>query len=284
LLTSVVLAWVVTTASAQVVLNEHFTDGTLSFGSDPQDGNWLRQGGTSQTIGIVTDNVIGGGNALAYANQINGTLFIGQMQTPAVLGLNLGDQVQFSFDFRFTTLPSPSDSSIFRFGLYSHSGSAPTDGGTETNPDSGYLSNFGAGGSAGDAGWGKESSGGDSICGGGGAAALPGSITLIPVDINDTLAHHVLSTITRTASGISFATFFDNQQVDSATDNSSPFTSFNEVAFRLTGQASVNYDNIIVQIVAVPEPSVFALLGAGCALMLGAARKKARTSNYAAPE
>src|SRR5207248_1756498 len=72
-------------AAAQIVLDEHFTDGTLSFGSDPNDGNFLRQGGTSQTIGIVTDNVIGGGNALAYSNQTNGTLFIGQMQTPATL-------------------------------------------------------------------------------------------------------------------------------------------------------------------------------------------------------
>jgi hypothetical protein len=72
-------------AAAQIVLDEHFTDGNLSFGSDPNDGNFLRQGGTSQSISIVTDNIIGGGNALAYSNQTNGTLFIGQMQTPATL-------------------------------------------------------------------------------------------------------------------------------------------------------------------------------------------------------
>ena len=237
-------------AAAQIVLDEHFTDGTLSFGSDLNDGNFLRQGGTSQSISIVTDNIIGGGNALAYSNQTNGTLFIGQLQTPATL--SLGQTIDFSFDFRFTSLPSTPNSSIFRFGLYNHIGSAPSDGGGETNPDSGYVDNFGAGGSAGDAGWGKESGGFDSILGGGGAAALPGGTTIMPVDINDTLAHHVLCELTLTASGLSLLTFFDGQQVDSVTD-STPFLSFNEVAFRLTGgPAVVNYDNLVVQ---VPEPS-----------------------------
>jgi len=252
-------------AAAQIVLDEHFTDGTLSFGSDPNDGNFLRQGGTSQTIGIVTDNVIGGGNALAYSNQTNGTLFIGQLQTPATL-VFIGQTIDFSFDFRFTSLPSTPNSSIFRFGLYNHIGSAPSDGGSETNPDSGYIYDFGAGGSAGDVGWAKESGGSDSILGGSGAASIPeGTITPVAVDINDTLAHHVLCEFALTASGLSLLTVFDGQPVDSATD-STPFTSFNEVAFRLFGgPAAVNYDNLVVQI-AVPEPSP-ALVTVGAALL-----------------
>jgi hypothetical protein len=266
--TSLVIPFVILFASqaaAQIVLDEHFTDGTLSFGSDPNDGNFLRQGGTSQSISIVTDSVIGGGNALAYSNQTNGTLFIGQMQTPATL-VSLGQKIDFSFDFRFTSPPSTPDSSIFRFGLYNHIGSAPSDGGSETNPDSGYVDNFGAGGSAGDAGWGKESGGSDSILGGIGAASIPGGTTIMPVDINDTLAHHVLCEFTLTASGLlTLDTFFDGQQVDTATD-STPFTSFNEVAFRLTGgPAAVNYDNLVVQI-AVPEPSGL-VAGIGAALL-----------------
>ena len=191
-------------------------------------------------------------------------MFIGQLQTPASL-VSIGQTIDFSFDFRFTSLPSTPDSSIFRFGLYNHSGSAPSDGGSETNPDSGYVDNFGAGGSAGDAQWGKESGGSDSILGGSGAAALPGGTTIMPVDINDTLAHHVLCELTLTASGLlTLATFFDGQQVDNATD-STPFTSFNEVAFRLTGgPAAVNYDNLVVQM--VPEPSP-ALVTVGAALL-----------------
>ena len=247
--------------SGQVVLNEHFTDGDFAFGSDAQDGNFLRQSGTTQTISIVTDNVIGGGNALAYSNPSNGTLFIGEI--PASANLTAGKTLQFSFDFRFTTLPSSPNTSIFRFGIYDHAGGAPTDGGTETNPDSGYLDDFGAGGSTGDAGWGKESGGTDAILGGDGSAAIPNTGTQ-PSDINDTAAHHVLCRLTLDLSGtLTLATFLDGQQIDSATD-ASPFTSFNEVGFRLTGGAAVDYDNIVV---IVPEPAPVWLVLAGAGLL-----------------
>src|SRR5436309_1508167 len=126
-------------AIATDILNEQFTDGDLAFGSDPNDGRFVRQAGTSQTIGITSDAVIGGGNAIAYDNPTNGTLFVGQMQSTASLGANLGDRIDASFDFRFTQLPSSPNSSIFRFGLYNHTGATPNDGGSETNPDSGYA-------------------------------------------------------------------------------------------------------------------------------------------------
>src|SRR2546423_1206681 len=143
------------TAAPIMFLDEQFTDGTLTFGSDPNDGNFVRQVGTTQSITIVNDATLGGGNALAYSNPSNGTLFIGQFQTP--ITLSLGQTLEFSFDFRFTSLPPSPNGSIFRFGIYDHTGAAPTDGGTETNPDSGYFNGFGAGGSLGDAGWAKES-------------------------------------------------------------------------------------------------------------------------------
>ena len=239
-------------ATATVILSERFTDGDLGFGSDANDGGFLRQQGISQTMSIVSDNVIGNGNAMAYSNQVNGTLVVGRLQSPAVLGTNVGDEIEFSFDFRMTQLPTSPNSSIFRFGLYNHAGASPTDGGAQTDPDNGYSDNFGAGGSPGDAGWGKESGGADGLLGGLGAASVPGGTTIQPVDINDTARHHALCRLTRTAGGIALATFFDDTQVDSASDNSGPFISFNEIAFRLTGQAAANYDNIIVQTLSEP--------------------------------
>ena len=59
-------------ATAQIVLDEHFTDGTLSFGSDPNDGNFLRQGGTSQSISIATDNIIGAATRSPIAIKLMG--------------------------------------------------------------------------------------------------------------------------------------------------------------------------------------------------------------------
>src|SRR4051812_50187212 len=95
------------------------------------------------------------------------------MRGPAVLGGNVGDRINFSFDFRMTALPATPDASIFRFGLYAHAGATPTDGGSETNPDGGYVDNFGAGGSAGSAGWGNESGGSDAILRGAGGGPRP---------------------------------------------------------------------------------------------------------------
>jgi hypothetical protein len=270
LVSACMLAAIQHSAHAAVVLNEQFTDGDLAIGSDPQDGQFLRQGGTSQTLGITTDGTIGGGNAGAYGNQVNGTLFIGRMRSAAVLGTNAGDRIRFSFDFRMTALPTSPNSSIFRFGLYGHSGATPTDGGSETNPDSGYIDNFGAGGSAGDAGWGSESSGNDSILGGSGAATLADSTTIHPVDINETTSpHHVLAEFTRAAAGgMTLQTTYDGVVVDTASDPA-PFSTFDEVAFRLTGQASADYDNILVETVPAPEPTMtasMALIGIGALL------------------
>jgi len=246
-------------ARAAVILNETFTDGDLAFGSDALDGNFVRQAGATHTLSVTPDAVIGGGNALAYSNQVNGTAVVGQMQSPAVLGPNVGDQIRFRFDFRMTALPPSPSSSFFRFGLYSHGGGAITDGGSETNGDSGYGDNIGAGGSAGDAGWGREAGGSDALLGGLGAGLIPTSVTLVPVDVNETSARHqIVATITRTPTGIVLMTGFDGTPIDTASDDS-PITSFDEVAFRLIGTGAANYDNIVVETTPVPEPSVAAL-------------------------
>jgi len=264
-------------ARAQVILNETFTDGNLAVGSDANDGQWVRQNGATQTIGIVSDGVIGGGNAISYTNLVNGTLFVGSMQSAAVLGSNVGDRIDGSFDFRFTQLPSAASASFFRYGIFTHGGSAPTDGGTETNPDGGYISDFGAGGSSGLVSWGLESGGSDGLGGGTGASALASSTQVRPVDINDTAKHHVLFQITRSAAGISLAEFVDGQLACTAVDTASPFTSFNELAFRLTGgPATVDYDNLIVQTAATPEPGCIGVIGLGA--FAAAPRRRKRTT------
>ena len=255
---------------AAVELSDPFSDGNFTFGSDPLDGNFVRQDGTSQTLAITNDPVIGSGNALSYTNTTNGALVVGAMRSAATLGPDIGDQLDFGFDFRFTTLPTTPNSGLFRFGIYNGAGTGATDGGSETNLDQGYLADFGAGGSAGDAGLGKEFGGDDSLLGGKGAETLGGSTVLHPVDIDDTAAHHALLQLTRTASGVALDLFYDATLVGDGEDDASSFSTFNEVAFRLTDAGAVDYDNITVETTVVtPEPGSEALLIMGSVAVLG---------------
>ncbi|MEH2378204.1 MAG: hypothetical protein V7K27_04755 [Nostoc sp.] len=293
-------------AKAQVFVNDTFTDGGRTNGTDPLDISWFEiSSNFYQTVstppqiqlGVVDDPILGIGNALnldtpsflTFNSSFLPPHFALGTFAGVSLGNNIGDALDFSFDFRFTTKPSLSGTSAeltqirgsgLRFGLY-NSGDTPvtTDilaslvgSGTPVEDDGGYLVSFGLAGTR-SLGVNKENFGsGDSITGGDGNVQLA-STTSVPT-INDTAPHTANLVLERlTPQLVRLTASVDGFSVEASDSGSGIISSFNEIAVRsVFSDLDINIDNVLLQArtsTSVPEPSTnIAIFGFGLGWLL----------------
>jgi hypothetical protein len=309
-LSSALLVSVVTSfsekAKAQVFVNDTFTDGGRTNGADPLDISWFEiSSNFDQTVStppqiqlsVVDDPILGTGNALNLDTpsfvSFNNTFLpahygLGTF-APVSLGNNIGDMLDLSFDFRFTTQPSLSSTfaefpgvrrSGLRFGLYNSADTPVTTdildslvgSGTPIEDDGGYLVAFGLG----DTNFmslNKENfNSGDSITGGFGGVQLESTTSTSSID--DTTPHTAKLVLERLDSQlVRLTASVDGFSLEASDSGSGIISSFNEIAVRsLFSDLDVNIDNVVLQTrtsTSVPEPSTnIAIFGLGLGWLL----------------
>lgn len=138
-------------SSADVVMNDGFTDGGRTHGVDPADGEWWAQGGT--TLAVVDDSAgIGAGNALQITpSSIGSRGAVAHLPAPVTLHEE-GDTITLFFRWRFTGTTALNQTMRLRFGLYGTHGTRTVADGADTprHNDTGYFAatNPGLAGSA----------------------------------------------------------------------------------------------------------------------------------------
>lgn len=231
--------------------------------------DWYRGDSSNTTLTSVTDGTLG--TALSYDQSADTTLdsLVGTLGSTFVLGSNVGDSVQLSFDFRFTgSFGADFEDNALRFGLYNSNGTAIVDGyndggGTTDNNDQGYYG-FIANLSTGDYDVALE----DATTGVNPSSIGGGSDTNAPLGqaagfINDTASHSVLLSIARAASGVDITLSVDGSTIVSGNDPTGLVTSFDEIMLNLADGSDAVFNNFSVEAVSIPEPSTYAM----CALM-----------------
>ncbi|BBD65382.1 hypothetical protein NIES4072_09430 [Nostoc commune NIES-4072] len=293
-------------AKAQVFVNDTYTDGGRTNGVDPLDISWFEiSSNFYQTVStppqiqldVVNDPILGTGNALnldtpsfvSFNSSFLPAHFALGTFAPVSLGNNIGDALDLSFDFRFTTEPSLSSTSAefpqirgsgLRFGLY-NSGDTPvtTDilnslvgSSTPIEDDGGYwvLSGLAVTKSL---GINKENfDSGDSITGGDGNVPL--ALTTSVPTINDTAPHTANLLLERlTPQLVRLTASVDGFSIEASDSGSGIISSFNEIAVRsVFSNLDVNIDNVVLQThtnTSVPEPSTnIAIFGFGLGWLL----------------
>jgi hypothetical protein len=262
--------FIATSAQATVFLNDTFDVGSPATrgndAADLLDAAWWSPNFPS--FSVVDDT---GGIAHANALQVdtssggNGQQVIANQFGTVSLGYNVGDQVKFGFDFRFTKIVTGTGTTL-RFGLYADKGTTVTADG-QTNPlndDGGYF---------GEIGFGTTSAAAVQAEAGGIGPLLEGNdvvdktTTGTPLAVNDLLAHTALLTVTRAGTdSVTLELTIDGTSRALGEDSPLILTTFNELAFENRGK-ELDYllDSVKVESVLVPEPGTLALLGLGAA-------------------
>jgi hypothetical protein len=91
--------------------------------------------------------------------------------------------------------------------------------------------------------------------------------SLATVAINDTVKHSGNLTLTRTATGIALSGSIDGTLLATGIDNTTPFTTFDEVVYSHGPAFGYFIDNVVVN-AAVPEPATAGLLTVAAAGLL----------------
>jgi hypothetical protein len=230
------------------------------------DVGWYRVTANG-TLAVGNDAAMGG-NALLWTPGTTFRSIVGVMPSTVSL-VNIGDYIELSFRYRFTTAPSNQVSGL-RFGLYNDNGSVTTaDELTETNQDSlqyghsskndfGYYANLSTGTTT-SAELYRESGNTSSIVNGGDRGLLNptgGS----PAGLSGTDVHTAYMRITRSAAGVDIVAGIDGVDFIQGTSTTA-YTQFNEIAFGNGGNnIPLVFDDVRVDFVPVPEPSTFVLL------------------------
>ncbi|MEZ5277998.1 MAG: glycosyl hydrolase family 28-related protein [Opitutaceae bacterium] len=103
----------------ETLLDENFSDGELTGGSDPLDATWFAA--TASTAAIVDDAAgLGAGNALQYLSSGNFSRVTAALDAPIALA-EAGDLITISLRLRMTRFSASNDGG-FRFGLHNDSG------------------------------------------------------------------------------------------------------------------------------------------------------------------
>ncbi|HSI08406.1 MAG: hypothetical protein ACAH89_02905 [Rariglobus sp.] len=212
-------------------LGDGFTDGSRTDnGADPDDTAWYSTGVAGSALSVVSDAVIGSGNAIKLTATSNSQGLVGRL--PSSISLDDGESISLVFDWRFTGTVNINQAARLRFGLYNAGGTHTTsDANTTTRGnDAGYYGQTNPGlSSATGTSLVREASGNE-LLGGTGASTIGGTGGSVN---GGTAAHTAYLTITRSGSTLVATVSIDGQPAATGTDSSPLTYTFDEVAFSI---------------------------------------------------
>ena len=221
--------------------------------ADPLDVSWTGSNGTTSVASDVGTPGLGSGNALAVSFFSTGGSTFAPFSRAALI--NVGDFIQLSFDFRFTTMPAASATG-FRFALES------------TSPRGAYDFTVGTGGTLGGSLLYRNSS---FFAGG-----TPFTTAGVPMSISDTAEHNATLRVTRATAGLLLQASVDGNPF-SATDPAFNVLGFDRLQIGEGNiQHSLRIDNVVIEY--VPEPSAGLLAFTAAGVLLARRPKRAATA------
>lgn len=236
-------------AVAAVLVDDGFTDGGRTNGTDPLDIAWYTIGAAGSAVGVVSDTVLGSGSALRLTATSYSQGLVGKL--PSAVTLNDNESISLSFAYRFTGTLNVNHPGRLRFGLYDSGGTylaSDADGSGRTD-DVGYYgqTNPGSSGSAGTSV--VRETAGDEIMTGTGTASFGSAGASVS---GATSAHVGRLTITRSGSALLFTASIDGQNAATATDGSPVTYTFDEITFSIglgnfTTPSPLVIDNVQVE-------------------------------------
>lgn len=255
LLQTLLLTLPLASASASLFVNDGFTDGGRTNGSDTSDVPWYTIG--TPTLAVVSDTGIGSGNACRITPTGGFQGSVGNF--PAAVSLADGDSITLTFQWRYTGTSNLNLANRLRFGIYNSGGTLTSTDNTSSirSNDQGYAgtTNPGAASATGSAIFREAADTGDILTG---ATFL--QIGSAGGSVNaGTTAHAAELTLTRTGNSLAIASRIDGQPQATATDTSPLTYTFDEVAISLSGSSVSSpllIDNVQIENyrVAVNDP------------------------------
>lgn len=236
-------------AATVTLVDDTFSDGTTTAGTDPLSLNWTR---AVSTLSITTNDSVFNSNALTLSA---GSFGVTAANLPSTVSLaDLGDTITLAFDFHFTGTIS-NVAAAFRIGLMDYASDAN---------GSAYYVTLGSGTNTSAYFWRNN------------VAAISGSDqTSLPLSgtylgVNDKTNKHTASlSVTRTATGVDIVAIIDGATLTTSDASAAAITSFDGLRVGLGSSSPIGFslDNVVVTYAtAIPAP---AALPAGLALLGG---------------
>lgn len=310
LTTAALLLGGVTTGQAEVVGHDYFNDGdwTVADNTSGPGLTWYsltNEDSSITALTIVNDDGspgIGGGNSLNMRpNSSSGNRPVVATFTPTTLGANIGDKIVVSMNLRFISGVPIEDSEgssnlSFRLGLFNSNGTSITADGQRFDLESGTGNDFGyfaripigdplnpggtearlsketgvASGTSEDPLFGQDNSSGT-----GDDVSELGQTTSFLGTIADLELHSIVFSLERTIAGVLTSIQVDGGTPFTAEDTNSPFETFDEFAMtnmRITTEWRI--DDVLIENIAIPEPSNFALFGLAAGFVVLTRRRR----------
>ncbi len=210
-------------------LNDGFTDGARTNGTDAADAAWYTMG--TPTVSIVDDTAgIGSGNALQLTPTSTGRGIIAGFPARTLAD---GDSITLTVNWRFAGTVGLNQANSLRYGIHSSNGTPTTaDGTTQSDISKGYfvMTNPGAAGS--NTSLKRETGGSPGVLGGTDWSGLGTAGASVSAG---TTKHSSAITITRSGSTLVVSTSIDNLAAATGTDSAPVTYTFDQFAISLTG-------------------------------------------------
>ncbi len=281
---------VVSAATMTTIVSDTFSDGdrnndgTLERSSgaaaDTLDIPWFRDSssdylkiandtGTGTHGGFALDMTPGGNINVGTLYSVGPNTYVSQAAVSSVtLGTQVGDAIRLTMNVRFSAYSGTSGVRWFRFGLYD-SNTTPLTGDVFSGAnDVGYWVNVPVSSNTAKVALYKDTATTDGMFVGS-TALTPASSASSQTADGDFTVHTMRLTLERLTAGaagnVGLSFYFDNLgvAVHSATDASSPLTTFDQIVIQRHNGAKPLVDNVILETIVVPEPAALSLLGLG---------------------
>jgi hypothetical protein len=256
---SLIIVFGTSTTFGAIVLSDNFSDNNrLKTGA--LDANWYYNHNGS--------SLAAPSGALVYTPNGDFRGITGTIPSAVTLA-NIGDVIELSFNFSFTTGPGNLGGGL-RFGLYNSNGTAAADNTTTalvsdaaSNNDFGYYFNLSTGTTMSHSLF-RESGGTDGIMAGTDRTQVGANNTTL-AGVADLFNHTGYMRITRTGSSeVTILARVDTTEYFNIASTATPIFTFDEVGFgTASSNTALNFDNVTVNFTPVPEPSTLALYGLG---------------------